>query len=149
MDCKHSKKLFIFRIKGTLSGQQSDELEQHLNACPSCAGLYNKLNTALDLLKDEKRSLPNPFFYARIEQKLKNISDARPQKYPLFIRILKPAVLSFLIIIAVGVGFIIGATNQNEEGSPVSAGTEISQLANQYQLNMSYEDALEINYTTK
>jgi predicted anti-sigma-YlaC factor YlaD len=149
MNCKQAKKYFIFHIENEIDPGEAHILEGHLSACENCRALYNKLKSSVAMISAEKQVVMNPYFYNRIELKLEKLNEDSQQKAPIFLRALKPVLLVLLIVISSTIGLVVGSMGQQEESIPANSNTVISEIASQYQLNLSQEETLENYYNTK
>jgi anti-sigma factor RsiW len=149
MNCKQAQGSLIFRLKDSLPIPQSEAVDRHLLECAACAHLYVKMQTAFDLLQAERKGMSNPFFITRVEQQVISQGKAEAKPSPSFIRLLKPVLLAFLIVAGCFIGWAIGTSGHPDETASVTADPVITQIADQYQLNMSHDDAIENYYVTQ
>ena len=108
MKCKSTYKDLIFYIDGELSSQRRKEISRHLESCPECMKLYNELKATLGIVELEKNVEPNPFLATRIKE---NISKSRNKKSlfaPSFQKIFQPALFSFLMVVGIFAGVMLG-----------------------------------------
>jgi len=121
-------------IKTYLSGYIEDDLpieirrafEEHIQSCTYCSGIVSELLSYERLIGKEKATNPNSFAGTRILQRLE--SELESKNYHRRMRhlhLLQPALVTFGLILALFIGFIIG----RERGLNVN-----SEYVNTYQI---------------
>ncbi len=103
MDCNLiNLKLFAY-AENILSIDEKSMVEEHLNFCPNCMKIANILTDSIKIIDRQKSVEANPFIYTRIAQKLKS---SETENY--YSRILKPVLVSIIILISLYGGIRIG-----------------------------------------
>lgn len=72
MKCKLIEKRLIFFIENELQEKESILVKAHLEICPECRLLYEKMEADLEFLKTDRVHESNPFFHVRVAEKIKN-----------------------------------------------------------------------------
>jgi len=110
MKCSEVQKEMIFYIEKELKKTSALAIERHLNKCKKCNFIFSEMNKTYSILNDVEQLNPNPFFYTRLSEKMIEI-DNKENKIifrPSFIKILQPIVVSFVLIVSVVLGIVIG-----------------------------------------
>ena len=149
MNCSEAQKKIIFSVEKTLPATEMKLFEDHISGCSQCMELYKKTEKALHVFSTEKHNNPNPFLFARIEQKLSDPEKVQLLPSPLIIRLLKPALITVLVAGAVFTGYILGNLNSEEVNQSPASSNYVSEMAGQYQMNASKEDIIETYYLTE
>lgn len=108
MDCSFIRNnLFSYREK-QLSGTDYKEFEDHLHSCNACSLVVSEFQSVISFMDEKKAVEPNPYISTRIIQRIESqIEGAKNKSGPFFQRILQPVLLSFLLLVAVVIGFSI------------------------------------------
>ncbi|MCX6234306.1 MAG: hypothetical protein NT175_06215 [Bacteroidetes bacterium] len=108
MDCFFVRSnLFSYQEK-QLSGRKYKEFEDHLYSCEECTRIVSNFQSVTSFIEEKKSDEPNPFIRTRILQRIESqMEGTREKPYPIFQRILRPISASFLLLIAVIIGFSI------------------------------------------
>jgi len=77
-NCKLIEKKLIFYIDNELNVNESALVKAHLEKCPSCQCLLNQLGECLNLIEEDKLKETNPFFQARLMEKIKSQDKKLP-----------------------------------------------------------------------
>ncbi|MCF6240339.1 MAG: zf-HC2 domain-containing protein [Bacteroidales bacterium] len=146
MNCKEVENNLIFYIEGELDTNFSKKLNAHLKTCSSCNALYKNMKADMDFLSKDKALQTNPFFYQRLEQKIKNNNkeNSKNNIKQLYIQALTYAAA---IIIAVFIGVALGKDYQITDEFAMEEDAQISEFqlfAESYSVDMSSEDSYEI-----
>lgn len=103
MDCNLiNSKLFAY-AENILSIDEKTMVKEHLNNCPNCMKIANILTDSIKIIERHKSVEANPFIYTRIAQKLKS---SETENY--YSRILKPVLVSIIILVSLYGGIRIG-----------------------------------------
>jgi hypothetical protein len=115
MDCSFIRSnLFSYQEK-KLSARESVEFEAHLDTCQACSGIVSGFQSVSSLIDSRKSVELNPFTQTRILQRIDSeVDGAKEKTHPLFQRILHPVPVSFLMLIAMIIGFAV--VNQQDAG---------------------------------
>jgi hypothetical protein len=108
IDCSFIRNnLFSYQGK-VLSGKEYKEFEDHTRSCEECARIVSQFQSITSFIDKKKLAEPNPFTGTRILQRLESqMESTRAVANPLLKRILRPISISFLLLIAVFIGFSI------------------------------------------
>ena len=99
--------LFSYQEK-RLSANEYKGVEDHLHSCGECARIVSDFQSVTSFIDEKKAAEPNPFFGTRLLQRIESrMEGAGTIPNPLFQRILRPISVSFLMLIAVIIGFSI------------------------------------------
>ena len=75
MRCKKAEKLLSRSWDDRLDSEEKGELERHLTECSSCQALEKEYRSFMLTLRDESFPEPQPYFWQRLEPRLK---ESRP-----------------------------------------------------------------------
>ena len=78
MNCKKVEKLILRAFDGRLHEDEKKELEAHLKQCPQCSTLQEEYLLILDTLRKEDFPEPKPYFWERLQPKLKEGKKYEP-----------------------------------------------------------------------
>ena len=108
MDCLFIRSnLFSYQEK-KLSDKEFKEFEDHLHSCNDCSRIVSDFQSVAYLIDEKKAEELNPFIITRIIQRLESrIELTKEKNNPFFQRMLRPISVSFLMLIAVIIGFSI------------------------------------------
>ena len=137
MDCVFVRAhLFSYQEK-QLSGRENMELEDHLHSCVECSRLVSDFQSVTSFIDKKKSDEPNPFIRTRIFQRLESqLETAREKPYSYFQRILHPVSVSFLLLIAVVIGFSIVKQIESRYSNTINHQNEIQAMKSE--LNIPY-----------
>jgi predicted anti-sigma-YlaC factor YlaD len=112
MDCKRTRKKFIFYIDKELSEDDMLEVSAHLENCKECSELYNKIYESYDSVSLQQEVEPKAFFaesvLGKIDSKEKSISYESPVYDSLFAELFRKfAYTGFAVIIALVILFYV------------------------------------------
>lgn len=131
MKCKTILRKLIFYFESTLSAKEMMEIEAHLSECDSCRALAAEMNSVMDIISLEKTPEVSPFFYTRVKARLESVSKNKRQTigFPVWERVLQPALFSVLLLAGIFVGVVIGhQANFATEDNMISEAEQISFL---------------------
>ena len=115
MKCKEAHKQFLFLAEGNISGAEKSETEKHISECDACSALYKNIHETFNVIRDEKVSEINPFFFTRIEQRMKNkVAPEKVTFVPKLKKVIEPLMLAAVIAIGLFFGVLIGSNSQSE-----------------------------------
>ena len=115
MNCYQINKNFIGYIEQTIPTELQEQIGVHLNGCHNCSELYKNIVATYTIY--EKLPLPevNPYFYTRLEQKLKSKHQLNQKFVPQIIWKLQPVAATILVFIGIGSGILIGTSISGSE----------------------------------
>jgi hypothetical protein len=108
MKCKYIYKNLIGYIEQTIPANLHEEIDNHINSCRSCEELYNNVFATYHIADVNIVPEVNPFFYTRLEQKLKTKVDREITFVPKLILKLQPIAITILIVVGISTGILIG-----------------------------------------
>lgn len=111
MKCKKTDKLILRAFDGILRIKEKDELEKHLKSCLLCRTKKDEYQILLDALKEKEFPEPRPYFWQRLEPKLKE----KYQPWLLWKQWGMKAIPLSLIIVMVTTALIFSFPEKNEE----------------------------------
>ncbi len=126
MDCTDIETYLSGYIEDDLSVDIRRAFEEHIRSCTLCSGIVSELLSYERLIGKEKTANPNAFAGTRILQRLE--SELESKNYHRRMRhlhLLQPTLVTFGLILALFIGFIIG----RERGLNVK-----SEYVNTYQI---------------
>ncbi len=140
MNCKEVNKNLIFSIEGELQPQKEMELLEHLMDCHDCNVLFMNLKETMATIAQEKATLPNPFLFTRIQEKISNLEEPRKIFHLKldFIKILQPVTLSFLLLMGVIFGISLGNSFQYQ-----TLGQSMVYQSDEFYLNDLQQETIE------
>jgi hypothetical protein len=99
--------LFTYQEK-QLPDSEYKEFEDHLHACGECARIVSDFQYVTSFIDEKKAREPNPFIRTRILQRIESqLERERVTSYSGFQKVLRPISVSFLLLIAIIIGFSI------------------------------------------
>jgi len=78
MNCRQAEKLLLKSLDGFLDKPRAEILEKHLKICPECSRIREEYETILGTLKMTAYPEPKPYFWERLQPKLKRIRMVNP-----------------------------------------------------------------------
>lgn len=78
MKCKKFERLLSRAFDGLLKKEEKEELESHLKSCLSCQMKSREYKTILNLLRKEVDLEPKPYFWERLQTKIKERGKVTP-----------------------------------------------------------------------
>jgi hypothetical protein len=106
IDCSFiQSNLFSYQEK-RLSDEIKKEFEDHLTSCDECSSIVSDFKTVISVIERKKSEESNPFTQTRILNRLESqMKRENEQPIPLFHRILRPITVSFMLVVAMLIGF--------------------------------------------
>jgi hypothetical protein len=137
MKCKQVHKNFIGYIENTLSGALSAALHNHIETCPACKEKYENLLYTYTIFDKQSSPEITPFFYTRVEQRLKSRMYPTVPLYSLFFKRLQPVLAAVIIVLGISLGILVGKNLANSQfAKKDSASSNILEAyASEYYLN--------------
>jgi len=71
MKCKKFEKWLLRSFDNLLKEEEKEKLEEHLKSCAYCQVKRREYKTLLSILKKEEGAEPKPYFWERLQAKLK------------------------------------------------------------------------------
>jgi hypothetical protein len=108
MNCSFIRNNLFSYQERQLSEKEYKEFKDHLHSCEECSRIVSDFQSVTSFIDEKKSNEPNPFIGTRIIQRLESqIEQTREKTNPFFQRILRPISVSFIMLIAVIIGFSI------------------------------------------
>jgi len=109
MDCTFVRSNLFSYQEQQLFGKELIEFEDHLHSCEECYRIVSEFQSVTSLIDKKKSIETNPFIRTRILQSIETRrKEAGKGAKPFTLRILRPISLSFVLLIAIVLGFSIG-----------------------------------------
>jgi predicted anti-sigma-YlaC factor YlaD len=108
-----------------LSDDMKVQVDAHLETCKDCREQYNVESLAYRIIDEEKEAEFNPFLATRIMSQIENLETERKQTIPIYEKLLRPALITGLLCIALISGVTIGNLT-NPEGYKESIPEELA-----------------------
>jgi anti-sigma factor RsiW len=133
MKCKIIHKKLIFFIEGELPQNEMKEIALHLNKCTECAAFADELRKTLAAAEREKNIQVSPYFFNRLKARMENQPEAPSpvHEFPVWERLLQPAVFSVLLLAGIYTGIKVGARATGELPASGYAEMEIIPFINE------------------
>lgn len=101
--------LFAYAEK-ELPSDLIQQLDKHINDCDDCKRIVAEFRSVMVLMDEQKSVALRPFAETRILQGIETWMEKKQNSASsVFIRILRPAVISFGVAAALAIGFFIGS----------------------------------------
>jgi hypothetical protein len=78
MDCKKLEKLILRAFDGRINDSEKKELDAHVQDCTLCSTTQEEYRVILDTLKEKDFPEPKPYFWERLQPKLKEKKEPEP-----------------------------------------------------------------------
>jgi hypothetical protein len=78
MKCKKAERLLLRSFDGLLKNGEREELHKHLKSCLSCQSKREHYQLMFDALKERDFPEPRPYFWERLQAKLKESKTYEP-----------------------------------------------------------------------
>ena len=121
----------IFFLEKSLSDQEMETIQLHLDGCDDCRLVYEELRADMEILSADTVNELNPYFYTRLKAKMEKPVGVSRFSYR---SLLQPALFSLLLLVGIAVCVKMGGTmaslNHVEEKS-VSVLFELDEMNNE------------------
>lgn len=108
MNCQLCQKELDAYRDGKLPHDMRTQVESHLNVCETCSGIY-RLQVFADKVMDQEKELQSDSFLAtRVMAYVENLEDSGYKTATLFIRVLRPVLVTASMAAAIFIGIILG-----------------------------------------
>lgn len=108
MTCKEVEKLISRHFDGVLTSEEKEKLKTHLESCLDCQAKRQEYETILETLRKEEFPEPKPYFWERLQPRLKEKEKYLPltlwKRWT--IRAIPISLLSVLLLTAVFLIFL-------------------------------------------
>jgi anti-sigma factor RsiW len=101
--CNNNLEAYIY---GQLPDEVTRSMRIHLNECKACAKTYAMITLSDKVITEEKALQSNPYMATRVMAKIEALEQKRISKYNY---ILKPALITTLIVFALLTGILAGS----------------------------------------
>jgi len=78
MKCKNAEKILLRSFDGLINHEEKVKLEEHLKICLLCQTKREEYQSILNALKEKDRPEPKPYFWERLQPKLKERGKYEP-----------------------------------------------------------------------
>lgn len=114
MKCKKTEKLLLRSFDGLINPEEKVKLEEHLKICLLCRTKREEYQSILNTLKENGRPEPKPYFWERLQPKLKERKKYEP--WSLWKQWgIRAIPLSLLVVILLAAAIILFIPPQKEE----------------------------------
>jgi hypothetical protein len=114
MKCKEAERLILRSFDGLLKNGEREELDEHFKSCPSCQKKGEEYQLMLDALKERDFPEPRPYFWERVQAKLKERKKSEP--WMLWKQWgMKAIPLSLVLIVLLTAALVFSFLHRNEE----------------------------------
>jgi hypothetical protein len=149
MDCKNTHKHFIGYAEHTLDSDTMEAVKLHLATCNDCAVLFSEIISTYKTTEQNVQPIQNPYFYTRVEQRLKNKQSHEVIAPQFAIRML-PIAASVLIAVAITLGVLVGRNfSMNQISTETAYSSASEKYASEYYLTATGEESIENLLTDK
>lgn len=126
MKCNIVNKNLIAYLEDALDSSKRQKIEEHLSSCKRCIVIFEQVKNTYALLDEKEEAAVNPFFFTRLEQKIENIERGNIPFYrTIYFRLLKPALLTLLVLLSIISGVLIGSQFTNQASAISSYESEL------------------------
>lgn len=95
--------------EGNLSQALKSQFDSHISGCAECAAVFSGFKSLMNTIQDQKNIEPRPFAETRILQGIELKLDVKhSSRFPVFAKVLQPAMISVGLIAAIVIGLFIG-----------------------------------------
>jgi hypothetical protein len=109
MDCTYVKDNLFNYTEGLLPSGTRAAYREHLHSCETCRAVVSGFETALSAIDGKKDTEINPFAATRTIGRIEALLEHEERrKQPVFGHVFQPALLTFIILLAVAIGFSLG-----------------------------------------
>jgi len=146
MNCDQINKNLIGYIEQAIPVDLQKKISAHLQECKTCRALYENVVATYTVYDKIPVTEVNPFFYTRLEQKLKAKHLTNETFVPKMIWKLQPIAASFLIVVGIGLGIMIGKSISGSSISLTSPNRSeiLEAYASDYYLTSSGDESLNV-----
>jgi predicted anti-sigma-YlaC factor YlaD len=78
MKCKEIEHYISRHLDGALTSEEKEKLKTHLKSCPDCQAKREEYQSIFEALRKEEFPEPKPYFWERLQPKLKERAKFRP-----------------------------------------------------------------------
>jgi len=145
MKCKQVHKNLIGYIEETLPMPLSADLHNHIDKCTDCKALYENILATYTVFNQLPKPEINPFFYTRLEQKIKSKKPSEILLMPLFLRRVQLVAATVLIAVGISFGILIGKNLANSQLAKTSIDQNaiLEAYASEYYLTGTGDDIVD------
>ena len=129
MKCKQSEKYLLRSLENRLNPSETTQLKVHLDDCPHCQKRLSEYQIIRSSLKEERFPETRPYFWERLQPKLKEKSLIDPWTVRKQFG-LRAIPLSVLIVVLFTVAVFLFVPSQNEELELSQTGIFLMQNSN-------------------
>jgi hypothetical protein len=146
MNCDQINKNLLGYIEQSIPTELMEEIGLHVQGCSKCSELLENVAATYTVFDKQLEIQVNPFFYTRLEQKLKNKSLPVQSLLPKVTWKLQPVAASFLVLIGISVGILIGKSASGSDFSLKSPDRSevLNEYASEYNLISNAEENVSV-----
>lgn len=123
MNCKKVKKNLAGYLEKNLTKNMEEELENHLESCPTCSHLREEFSQLWEALEHREKIQPSPYFWTRLKQRVVEYEEGRKPVWGWLGGLVdwaRPAVAVAVLLICVFLGYSLGNFPQAVNGQTTS-----------------------------
>ena len=125
---------------GKLSAEMEQEMEAHIQACPSCRRIYSEYFLATKLLENSEKLEVDASYYTRLKARMEREEKARVGYNYLINKALQPAFYTILLLVSIYFGLALGLNVEQNTGNRNSS---LQAYADEIYLNEIAQDGIE------
>lgn len=108
MNCQLCQKEMDAYHEDRLPRDTRTKVDAHLETCKECAEIFRVQTLADRVINQEKGLLSNPFLSTRIMTRIENLETPEYNTIPILQRVLRPAIITASLAIAIFFGVMMG-----------------------------------------
>jgi hypothetical protein len=120
MKCEKFEKWILRSLDNRLPQEKQTKLEDHIKSCPICQERREEYRTIIGLLKQEKVQEPKPYFWERLQAKIREKQDI-PRWASIKQWSLRAVPVSFIFVLVMTLAIVLFFPSQDEELSQSEA----------------------------
>jgi len=112
--CKYVNENLFAYVENKLPHELKQPFDKHISECAQCASNVAEFTMVMHVLEKQKQIEPRPFAETHILQAIETHFEKHDNSGNYgFIRLLRPAILSFGLVTAIALGMFIGVNSGN------------------------------------
>lgn len=124
IDCKRAQDSMSDYVEGLLEKENAKIVESHLQECPTCSLVCERMQQTMDLLGNLQEFVPSAAFeqnlWAKVRSERKRPHSSVLSRFPSFVPLRPwPVYAISLIVVAIGVGFLLSRGALFQSSAPV------------------------------
>lgn len=135
-ECRFVRDHLFSYIEKDLTKDEIMRFEDHVHSCDGCSPILSSFLSLAAVIDSRKAKDPGPFTGTRTLQRIESVMEAEAvDPHPLFHRLLRPVSVSFLVILAMILGFSL--TRLRESGISSAGKHQVVIQAMKSELNVT------------